>query len=83
MPAIPDTQPPDGDKGEHLMRVDVIHEICQGHARCQERCPEVFGTDEVEGKCVILLPDVPPELEHKARLTVKNCPEGALVITSG
>ena len=70
-------------KGERLMRVDVIPAVCQGHARCQERCPEVFGTDEVEGKCVILLPDVPPELEQKARLAVKNCPEGALVITSG
>ena len=63
------------------MRVDVIHSVCQGHARCQERCPEVFGTDEVEGKCVILMHEVPPSLEASARLAVKNCPEGALVIT--
>ena len=64
------------------MKIEVIPEVCQGHARCQERCPEVFGTDDVEGKCVILMPDVPAELEQKARLAVKNCPEGALVITS-
>ena len=64
------------------MKVDVISDVCQGHARCQARCPEVFGTDEVEGKCVILMPEVPPELEAKARLAVKKCPEGALVISS-
>ena len=63
------------------MKIEVIPEVCQGHARCQERCPEVFGTDDVEGKCVILMPDVPAALEQKARLAVKNCPEGALVIT--
>ncbi len=64
------------------MKIEVMPEVCQGHARCQERCPEVFGTDEVEGKCVILMPDVPAALEQKARLAVRNCPEGALVITS-
>jgi len=64
------------------MKVDVIPDVCQGHARCQDRCPEVFSTDAVEGKCVILMADVPPELEQKARLAVKNCPEGALIIVS-
>ena len=39
------------------MKVDVIPDVCQGHARCQDRCPEVFST-------------------------VKNCPEGALIIVS-
>jgi ferredoxin len=67
---------------EALMKVEVMPEVCQGHGRCQERCPEVFGTDAIEGKCMILMPEVPPELEHKARLAVKNCPEGALVISS-
>jgi ferredoxin len=40
----------------------------------------VFGTDETEGKCVILMPEVPSPLQDKARLAVKNCPEGALLI---
>ncbi|MCG3169024.1 MAG: hypothetical protein CALGDGBN_00535 [Pseudomonadales bacterium] len=62
------------------MKVDVVIDLCQGHARCQDRCPEVFGTDEIEGKCVILQPDVPAGLEQKARLAVRNCPEGALII---
>jgi ferredoxin len=57
--------------------------ICQGHARCEDLCPEVFATDAVEGKVVILTAVVPPELEDKARLAVRNCPEGALRITKG
>lgn len=62
------------------MRVSVNIERCQGHARCEDICPEVFATDAVEGKCVIRLEDVPVELEEKARLAVRNCPEGALRI---
>lgn len=57
--------------------------ICQGHARCEDLCPEIFATDAVEGKVVILSPEVPPELQEKARLAVRNCPEGALRITKG
>ena len=35
------------------MKVRVDLHVCQGHARCQEICPEVFSTDDVEGKCVL------------------------------
>lgn len=60
------------------MKVRVQLELCQGHARCEAICPEVFATDDVEGKCVIQKPHVPPEFESKTRLAVRNCPENAL-----
>jgi len=60
------------------MKVVVNLDLCQGHARCEDLCPEVFSTDAVEGKCVIHQPDVPDELIEKVRLAVRNCPEGAL-----
>lgn len=62
------------------MRVIANHEQCQGHARCEDLCPQVFATDAVEGKVVIVNEQVPPELEDKVRLAVRNCPEGALRI---
>lgn len=62
------------------MKVIANHELCQGHARCEDLCPQVFATDAVEGKVVIANPEVPPELEEKVRLAVRNCPEGALRI---
>lgn len=60
------------------MQVHVNLALCQGHARCEDICPEVFGTDAVEGKCVIVRQTVPEALLEKARLAVRNCPEGAL-----
>lgn len=63
------------------MKVCVDLNVCQGHARCQEICPEVFSTDDVEGKCVILTEKVPPEHERNTILAVRNCPEGALSVS--
>lgn len=65
------------------MKVVVDIARCQGHARCEDICPEVFATDDIEGKCVIAEPHFPPHLEDKVRLAVRNCPEGALRIAKG
>lgn len=65
------------------MRVIANPAQCQGHARCEDLCPEVFATDAVEGKVVVIAEAVPPELEAKVRLAVRNCPEGALRVAGG
>jgi len=62
------------------MKVFANLSVCQGHARCEDLCPEVFSTDAVEGKVVIENPEVPDGLEDKVRVAVRNCPEGALRI---
>lgn len=62
------------------MKVEVNLEVCSGHARCQVKGPEIYGTDDVLGKCVILVKDIPPELEHAARLGAKVCPERAIAV---
>ena len=64
------------------MKVIANHDLCQGHARIEDLCPEVFSTDAVEGKVVVINPEVPVGLEHKARLAVRNCPEGALRLSN-
>ena len=63
------------------MRVIANHQLCQGHARCEDLCPEVFATDAVEGKVVIVMDQIPAAIEDKVRLAVRNCPEGALRVT--
>ena len=65
------------------MKVRVDLHVCQGHARCQEICPEVFSTDDVEGKCVLLMERVPEHLQASAARAIRNCPEGALRIAKG
>lgn len=65
------------------MRVIANLDICQGHARCEDLCPEVFATDPIEGKVVVQVDEIPDDLIEKVRLTVRNCPEGALRIVKG
>jgi ferredoxin len=62
------------------MRVLIDSESCQGHGRCYDLAPEVFGEDE-DGYATLLCPDgVPQELQDDARLAVANCPEDALSV---
>ncbi len=62
------------------MKVAVDADLCQGHARCWDICPEVFELDD-EGHAAVPVADVPPELEAKARQAVVNCPERAISST--
>jgi ferredoxin len=44
-------------------------------------CPEVFGIDD-EGYGVVLVPEVPAELEERVRECVERCPEEAISMTA-
>ncbi|HKY92867.1 MAG TPA: ferredoxin [Nevskiaceae bacterium] len=59
------------------MKVVVDRRICTGHARCQDICPDVFGSDEI-GYAVVLQPEVPASLQEDAARAAANCPEGAI-----
>lgn len=61
------------------MKVAVDPDLCQGHARCWEICPEVFDLDD-EGHAFVASPEVPPELDAKVRQAVNNCPERAISV---
>jgi len=62
------------------VRVSVDEDRCQGHARCWAICPEVFDLDD-EGHAVVAQPDVPAELEARAREAADNCPERAITVS--
>lgn len=60
------------------MKVQIDPERCQGHGRCYDLAPDLFGEDEegygtVRGDGV-----VPAGHEQDARLAVANCPERAI-----
>ena len=63
------------------MKIRVDSEKCQGHARCYGLAPEIFDVDDY-GQASVILDEIPPELEEKARLAVANCPEYAIEIIS-
>jgi ferredoxin len=62
------------------MKASVDSQRCQGHARCWDICPEVFSLDE-EGHSFVSVPDVPAELQEKARQAEANCPERAITLS--
>ena len=60
------------------MRVLIDHDRCQGHGRCYDLAPDLFGEDE-DGYGVVLGEGrVPPGREEDARLAEANCPESAV-----
>lgn len=63
------------------MKVALDADVCQGHARCWEICPEVFALDD-EGYGRTLTDEVPSGLEDKVRDAVANCPERAISVSS-
>jgi ferredoxin len=63
------------------MKIRVIADKCQGHARCYGLAPEIFDVDDY-GQASVIVDEVPEGLEEKARLAVANCPEYAIEIVS-
>ena len=63
-------------------KVHVEAERCQGHNRCYSIAPELFEIDELGNAKAKGDGTVPPSLEEKARLAVKNCPEHAIRMTT-
>jgi ferredoxin len=60
------------------MKIRIDPERCQGHGRCYDLAPGLFGDDD-EGYGMVLGDGVvPPDLEREARLAVANCPEQAI-----
>ena len=64
-----------------VLRVRVDSERCQGHNRCCLLAPELFEADEMGNAHAKGDGVVPPQLEAKAQLAIKNCPEHAVRIT--
>ncbi len=62
------------------MKITVDQEKCQGHNRCFAVAPELFDLDEYGYSHEKGDGSVPPELQEKARLAVRNCPEQAISI---
>jgi ferredoxin len=68
------------------MRVQIDAARCQGHGRCYDLAPDLFGDDE-DGYATLtdLTADghVPPDRSDDARLAAANCPESAIAVSEG
>ncbi|GII66164.1 ferredoxin [Sphaerisporangium krabiense] len=60
------------------MRVKIDPRRCQGHGRCYDLAPGLFGEDDEGYGKVLGDGAVPPGEEEAARRAVSNCPERAI-----
>jgi ferredoxin len=60
------------------VKVKIDSEHCQGHGRCYDLAPDLFGDDEEGYGKVLGDGTVSPGDEQHARLAVANCPERAI-----
>jgi ferredoxin len=60
------------------VKLQINSDICQGHGRCYDLAPDLFGDDEEGFGQVLGDGIVPPEKEREARLAAANCPERAI-----
>lgn len=65
------------------MRVQIDTGCCQGHGRCYDLAPALFGDDEEGYGKIVGDGIVAPGQEHDARLAAASCPERAIEITEG
>jgi ferredoxin len=64
------------------VKLQIDAALCQGHGRCYDLAPELFGDDDEGFGQVLGDGIVPPDKEHEARLAVANCPERAVSLTA-
>jgi len=60
------------------MKIIVDPDRCEGQAVCVGLAPKVFALDDDDEVVRILVDEVPPELEKRARKAVEKCPMAAL-----
>ena len=66
-----------------LVKLQIDVSLCQGHGRCYDLAPRLFGDDD-EGFGEVLGDGVvPPEKQDDARRAVLNCPEQAISLIEG
>ena len=63
------------------MKITVDHSLCEGHAKCMERVPEVFEVDD-EDLSQVIATNLDAELLAKVERAVRSCPRQAINVDS-
>ncbi len=61
------------------MRVTVDADVCGGHGACLSTAPTVFALTD-DGYAVVIVDDVPAELEAAVEQAALHCPTKAITI---
>jgi ferredoxin len=64
------------------VKVQISSERCQGHGRCYDLAPDLFGADDEGYGTVLGSGVVSAGNAQRAHVVVQNCPERAITETS-
>jgi ferredoxin len=67
-------------EGRLTVKVEIDPGRCQGHGRCYDIDPGLFGDDNEGYGRVLGVGLVPPDQEHAARIAAASCPERAITL---
>jgi ferredoxin len=62
------------------VKANVDADVCAGFAHCWALCPEVFELTDA-GYAVVIVDEIPPELEDTVRTAEQNCPTRAITLS--
>ena len=62
------------------MKVHVNANVCAGFGVCLGLCPEVFELHD-DGYAIVLVSELPAELEESVRQAVNQCPARAISLS--
>lgn len=64
------------------MKVQVNHDFCEGHGKCQAAAPEVFELRD-DDLSHVLVDEVTEELKPKVERAIRLCPRQAISWVEG
>lgn len=64
------------------MKVQVNHDLCEGHAKCQATAPEVFEFRD-DDLSYVIVDEVSEELKPKVERAIRLCPRQAISWVQG
>ncbi|MCA9821911.1 MAG: ferredoxin [Dehalococcoidia bacterium] len=59
------------------MKVEVNHDVCEGHGKCEMAAPEVFELRD-DDLSYVLVDEVAPALKEKVDRAIRLCPRAAI-----
>lgn len=64
------------------MKVQVHHDKCEGHGKCEKAAPEVFELRD-DDLSYVLVDDVSEDLKPKVERAIRLCPRQAISWVEG
>jgi ferredoxin len=62
----------------YQMKVQIDHDLCEGHGKCALAAPSVFNFLEEEDQSYVKLDEVPEEMREPVERAIRLCPRQAI-----